>query len=84
MAHAGYPGVRQQVSAGQRTALSTGSVTQHVDGPGRIRVRAWWTWFFVSIDQLIVLRVASSALTIECGSGEKSSEGPNVCPPVIA
>ena len=77
----GARSISRRVSAGKRGLMKP--LLQQVNGPGRIRARARRTWFS-SIGQLIEFRVASSALTTDCGSGEKSSEGPNVCPPVIA
>ena len=76
----GARSIFQRVSAG---SAADEPLLQKVNGPGRIRARARRT-YFSSIGQLIEFRVASSALTTDCGSGEKSSEGPNVCPPVIA
>ena len=66
-----------------RTGAAPARSTEHAHGPGRIRARARETWS-VSNGQLIELSAASSALTTDCGSGEKSSEGPKVWPCVIA
>jgi hypothetical protein len=84
MADARHPGVHQPLVTVQGgTARCTAYVAQHVTGPdafapGPGRDGSWLT------RQLIELSVASSALTTDAGSGEKSSEGPKLWPWVIA